>query len=306
MGRGAGARVEVGAECLAFDDGDQLEHLLAVQSAQRSLPGLGDVDLQPGAERGQSGGEEARLAVELAYSPALVGDLLHPQDFEALDLSVLDRERDDVGRHGDQYEGSPFACLIHGCGCGGLRRVPGGPLPDDAAGLRAASARLRVVAGAKAAQVLPVPWLEAGRPVWQDGRKDRPGSFPAPAARAEPDGGAMPVFAVTTAKGPNWDHARGIREQPFWDQHAAFADELAGRGVIILGGPVASDNEEDIALLAVQAPSEEALRSVFAADPWAVHEVFRIKDVRVWTLWLDGRSRQAPAAEIPRHPQYRA
>jgi len=109
----------------------------------------------------------------------------------------------------------------------------------------------------------------------------------------------MPVFAVTTAKGPNWDHARGIREQPFWDLHAAFAEELAGRGVIILGGPVASHDEEDIALLAVQAADEHALRSIFAADPWAVHGVFRIKDVRVWTLWLDGRSRQAPAAEDP-------
>jgi uncharacterized protein len=100
----------------------------------------------------------------------------------------------------------------------------------------------------------------------------------------------MPVFAVTTAKGPNWDHAHGIREQPFWDLHAAFSDELAGRGVIILGGPVASDDEEDIALLAVQAADEHALRSIFAADPWAVHGVFRIKDVRAWTLWLDGRS----------------
>ena len=110
----------------------------------------------------------------------------------------------------------------------------------------------------------------------------------------------MPAFAVTTAKGPNWDHARGIREQPFWDLHAAFADELAGRGVIIFGGPVASDDEEDIALLAVQAADEQALRSIFAADPWTVHQVFRIKDVRAWTLWLDGRSRQVPAPEASR------
>ena len=101
----------------------------------------------------------------------------------------------------------------------------------------------------------------------------------------------MPVFAVTTAKGPNWDQARGIREQPFWDEHAAFADQLAGRGFIILGGPVASDDDEDIALMAVEAPDEQAVRSAFAADPWTVHQVFRIKQVRVWTLWLDGRSR---------------
>ena len=101
----------------------------------------------------------------------------------------------------------------------------------------------------------------------------------------------MSVFAVTTAKGPNWDHARGIREQPFWDQHAAFADTLADRGVIILGGPVASDEDDDIALLAVEAPDEQALRSIFDADPWTTHDVFRIKSVRAWTLWLDGRSR---------------
>jgi uncharacterized protein len=100
----------------------------------------------------------------------------------------------------------------------------------------------------------------------------------------------MPAFAVRTAKGPHWEHARGIREQPFWDQHAAFADELVRRGVIILGGPVSSDEDEDIALLAVEAADENALRSIFAADPWITHQVFRIKDVRPWTLWLDGRS----------------
>src|SRR6185437_90563 len=82
-------------------------------------------------------------------------------------------------------------------------------------------------------------------------------------ARASRDGGAMPVFAVTTAKDANWDRARGIREQPFFDEHAVFADGLVDRGVIIFGGPVASDDEEDIALLAVEAPDEAALRSLF-------------------------------------------
>jgi len=101
----------------------------------------------------------------------------------------------------------------------------------------------------------------------------------------------MPVFAVTTARGAGWDHARGIREQPFWDQHAAFADGLVDRGVIILGGPVGSDDGEDLALLAVEAPDEDAARSAFDADPWTVHQVFRIKQVRPWALWLDGRSR---------------
>jgi hypothetical protein len=101
----------------------------------------------------------------------------------------------------------------------------------------------------------------------------------------------MPVFAVSTAKGPNWDHVRGIREQPFWEEHGDFADQLVDRGVIILGGPIASDDEDDLALIAVEAVDEDAVRSIFDADPWTVHRVFLIKDVRAWTLWLDGRSR---------------
>ena len=99
----------------------------------------------------------------------------------------------------------------------------------------------------------------------------------------------MPVFAVTTAKGASWDPTRDIRDQPLWDEHAAFADQLLARGVIILGGPNASGAPEDIALIAVEAADESAVRSVFDADPWTVHQVFRIKSVWPWALWLDGR-----------------
>ena len=101
----------------------------------------------------------------------------------------------------------------------------------------------------------------------------------------------MPVFAVTNAKGASWDHARGIREQAFWEEHAAFMDGLVDRGVVILGGPIGGGDDEDIALLAVEAADEDALRSVFDQDPWTVHRVLRVKQVRSWTVWLDGRSR---------------
>jgi uncharacterized protein YciI len=102
----------------------------------------------------------------------------------------------------------------------------------------------------------------------------------------------MPVFAVTTARGTGWDHAQDIRKQPFWDQHAAFADELVDHGVIILGGPIGGG--EDLTLLAVQAADEDAVRSAFDADPWTIHQVFRIKQIRPWALWLDARSRKSP------------
>lgn len=107
----------------------------------------------------------------------------------------------------------------------------------------------------------------------------------------------MPVFAVRTARGPAWDRGLGNREQAFWKEHAAFADQLVERGVIILGGPIASDDESDIALLAVEASDSDSVRAIFDADPWTVHRVFRIKDVRAWALWLDGRSLRSGVAD---------
>jgi uncharacterized protein YciI len=66
-------------------------------------------------------------------------------------------------------------------------------------------------------------------------------------------------------------------------------DGLVASGVIILGGPIDSDDPGDIALLAVRAGSRDAARAAFAADPWLVHGIFRLTDVRQWTIWLDGR-----------------
>jgi len=101
----------------------------------------------------------------------------------------------------------------------------------------------------------------------------------------------MSVFAVATAKGVNWDYDRDIREQSFWDEHAAYADQLVAQGFVILGGPISSGDDEDVGLLAVEADDERTVWAVFDADPWTVHEVFRVKSVWPWTLWLDGRRR---------------
>ena len=98
----------------------------------------------------------------------------------------------------------------------------------------------------------------------------------------------MAMFAVTTAKGSSWMHDRGIRDQPGWEEHAQFMDRLVERGVVILGGPIASDDKGEVALLAVEATDEKELRSVFAEDPWAASGVLRVKDVRAWTIWLGG------------------
>jgi uncharacterized protein len=107
----------------------------------------------------------------------------------------------------------------------------------------------------------------------------------------------MAIFAVTTEKGPHWDHNLQIREQSKWAEHAQFADELVARGVIILGGPIGDDSDDDIALVAVEAVDELHVHSIFDDDPWTVSGVFRIRQVRPWTWWL-GR-RDDAGAEVP-------
>jgi hypothetical protein len=91
----------------------------------------------------------------------------------------------------------------------------------------------------------------------------------------------MALFAVTTAKGPNWRQDQGIRDQQGWEDHARFFDRLVEQGVVVLGGPIESHYQDEVGLLAVRAADE--------SDPWATSGVLRVKDVRTWTIWLDGR-----------------
>ena len=64
--RRVGPGVDVGAERLTGDDRDELEHVFAVQPADRALLALGDVHLEPRTERREPGLDERALAVELA------------------------------------------------------------------------------------------------------------------------------------------------------------------------------------------------------------------------------------------------
>ena len=52
-----------------------------------------------------------------------------------------------------------------------------------------------------------------------------------------------------------------------------FFDRLVEQGVVILGGPIASTGEDEVALLAVEAADEHELRSIFGGDPWAANGI---------------------------------
>jgi uncharacterized protein YciI len=94
----------------------------------------------------------------------------------------------------------------------------------------------------------------------------------------------LAYYLVERAKGPAWDHTRPRREQPGWDEHAAFMDGLAEEGFVVLGGPI-GEGDGDNALLVVEADGEEAVRARLAEDPWP-EEVLTVESVRRWAVLL--------------------
>ena len=90
---------------------------------------------------------------------------------------------------------------------------------------------------------------------------------------------------VLHRSGPQWDASKPLEEQSGWAAHAAFMDALVDAGFIVLGGPL---DDEHRVVHAVEAASEEAVRSTLAGDPWSASHL-RIAAIEPWTIRLDGR-----------------
>lgn len=100
----------------------------------------------------------------------------------------------------------------------------------------------------------------------------------------------MAYFALTLTHGPGWDAARPIREQPAWDEHAAFMDRLVDDGFIVVGGPLGNG---DRTLHLVAADDAGQIEARMAQDPWAAMRLLEIGSIEPWALWLDGRAGRA-------------
>jgi hypothetical protein len=85
--------------------------------------------------------------------------------------------------------------------------------------------------------------------------------------------------------GPEWDPSRALEEQSGFASHASFVDGLVESGFVVLGGPL---GDEERVLYAVEAESEEAVRTTLARDPWNETHL-RLEAVDRWTSRLDGR-----------------
>jgi hypothetical protein len=96
------------------------------------------------------------------------------------------------------------------------------------------------------------------------------------------------VFLVFVDRsGPEYDRALPLEEQVGWAEHASFMDGLVDAGFIVLGGPL---DDEVRVVHAIEAPSEEVVRSTLAEDPWSgTHLV--IDSITPWTIRLDARAR---------------
>jgi ribosomal protein S18 acetylase RimI-like enzyme/uncharacterized protein YciI len=92
------------------------------------------------------------------------------------------------------------------------------------------------------------------------------------------------LFAVTLKKGTGWDESKPMRSQRFWDEHAAYVDNLAAQGFIVLGGPIGAG--EDEVLLIINADDESEIHSAWAEDPWNAPQIREIKEIRRWKILL--------------------
>lgn len=91
-------------------------------------------------------------------------------------------------------------------------------------------------------------------------------------------------FLVYSTAGPQRNLARDAREQPYWDEHAAFIDGLVAAGFIQLGGPL---DEEGGALLIVAAQSEAETWERLRHDPWYAHGILALVWVKRWRIFID-------------------
>ena len=94
------------------------------------------------------------------------------------------------------------------------------------------------------------------------------------------------TFVVLWRPGPAWVAGKTVREQPYWDEHATFMDQLFDKGIVLLGGPFADATGS---LVIWEAEGEQELADIIAHDPFVIHGIFALKSLKQWVLFLDAR-----------------
>ncbi len=92
------------------------------------------------------------------------------------------------------------------------------------------------------------------------------------------------MFVARSVAGAERDLTKDARGQAFWDEHAAFIDELVAAGFTRLGGPF---TDVGGAMLVVQAAGEAEVQARLAPDPWYANGILTLADVTRWEVFID-------------------
>ena len=95
------------------------------------------------------------------------------------------------------------------------------------------------------------------------------------------------TFAAISSAGPNRDRSKSTREQPLWDDHAVFIDELVAEGFVLMGGPFI---DQGGSMLIVNADDEGEVREKLKSDPWMKHGILKLESVKRWQIFIDVRN----------------
>jgi uncharacterized protein YciI len=94
------------------------------------------------------------------------------------------------------------------------------------------------------------------------------------------------TFVILWAPGAAWTAGKTVREQAYWDEHAEFMDRLFENGTVIMGGPFSDGTGS---LVIVEAVDMNEVSTLFAKDPFVVHQIFALRSLKQWQLFLDAR-----------------
>jgi Uncharacterized protein conserved in bacteria len=98
------------------------------------------------------------------------------------------------------------------------------------------------------------------------------------------------TFLAFSSVGANRDPSKGTREQPFWDEHAAFIDQLVDEGFVLMGGPLLDEaGMPQGALLIVNAGDEDEVREKLKNDPWFQRGILKLESIKRWQIFIDER-----------------
>jgi uncharacterized protein len=98
------------------------------------------------------------------------------------------------------------------------------------------------------------------------------------------------TFVVISSAGPNREPSKGTREQQFWDEHAAFIDQVVEEGFLSMGGPlVDQDGLPQGALLIVNAQDENEVTQKLKNDPWFQRGILKLESIKRWQIFIDER-----------------